>query len=245
MAKKKHKRERTERRFLPRSTTNPMLIYVAGAVGALLLGAGIWGQFGNALRKVEIEPYQYAPWILAAGAVLTGVAIWIGTSTEAAIRVGIAGIVEERNPPRRMPWWRVDEIAGDTTMLVVRGKDDTGADMMLRITRRALPDAIPWVLREARDRAGDRVEVSDSDVAAIGKPSKDAGEIVTAPPLQVVGQRCGESDKIISYEPDARVCPKCERVYHKDHVPKRCVSCDASLGDLKAEEPEEEEANEA
>jgi hypothetical protein len=48
-----------------------------------------------------------------------------------------------------------------------------------------------------------------------------------------VGKRCAESDVIISYEPDARVCPRCERVYHKDHVPKSCV-CGASLAEVKA-----------
>jgi hypothetical protein len=244
MVKKKHgkPRERTERRFIPRSTTSPLLIYVIGAVGALLLGAGIWGQFGNALRKVEMDPYEYAPWILAAGAVLTGVAIWIGTSTDAAIRVGIAGIAEERNPARRIPWWRVEDVSGDATMIVVRGKDEANTDLTIRVTRSALPDALPWIAREARDRAPDRFELADDAVKALGKPSKDAGEIVPAPPLQVVGQRCGESDKMISYEPDARVCPKCERVYHKDHVPKNCVSCETSLEGLAAPEAAAEEA---
>jgi hypothetical protein len=246
MVKKKHgkPRERTERRFVPRSTVNAWVIYVVGAVGALLLGAGIWGQFGNALRKIEVEPYEYAPWVLFAGAVLTGLAIWIATSTEAAIRVGVAGIAEERGQPRRMPWWRVDDVSGDATMIVVRGKDEAGTDMTIRITRRALPDALGWVLREAQNRAGDRVELADDAIAAIGKPSKDAGEIIPAPPLQVVGQRCAESDTIISYEPDARVCPKCERVYHKEHVPKRCVSCDASLADLQDEAKPDEKAPE-
>ena len=242
MKKKPSKpRERTERRFVPHATTSPLLVYVIGAVGAALLGAGIWGQFGNVLRKVDVEPYEYAPWILAAGAVLAGVAIWIGTSTEAAIRVGIAGIAVEGNPQRRMPWWRVDEVTGDETMLVVRGKDEANVEMSLRVPRGALPGAIAWVLREARERARDRIELSEDAIAAIGKPSKDAGEIVPAPPVQVVGQRCGESDKMISYEPDARVCPKCERVYHKDHVPKNCVSCDASLADMQGEPAEASE----
>ncbi len=224
MAKKKHgkPRERTERRFVPQTTASPMLVYAIGAIGALLLGAGVWGQFGNAIRKTEIEPLAYAPWLLAAGAVLAGIAIWIGTSTEAAVRVGVAGIAEERGQTRRMPWWRVEDVSGDATMIVVRGKDETGTDMSVRFTRRAMPAALPWVVREARERAEERVELSDEVIAAIGKPSKEAGEIMPCPPLQVVGQHCAESDTIISYEPDARVCSNCERVYHKDHVPTRC-----------------------
>ncbi len=233
MAKKKPgKRERTERRFVPQATTNRYVVYVVGGVGASALGAGLFGQFGNYIRQTEIEPFQYAPWILAVGAVLLGVAIWIGTSTEAAIRVGPGGIAEERGQTRRMPWWRVEDVGGDADVIVVRGKDETGAEMTVRLSRRALPGALAWVVKEARDRARDKVELSDSAIAAIGKPSKDAGEVVPCPPLQVVGRRCAKSDKIIAYEPDARVCPKCERVYHKERVPKTC-ECGASLDALR------------
>jgi hypothetical protein len=233
MAKKKQgKRERTERRFVPQATTNPMIVYVLGGIGALALGGGAWGQFGNLLRKTEIEPYQYAPWILAAGAVLVGVAIWIGTSTEAAIRVGPGGIAEERGQTRRMPWWRVDDVSGDADTLMVRGHDEAGVEMAVRLSRRAVPGAIAWVVKEARERARDKVELSEAALEAIGKASKDAGEIVPCPPLQLVGRRCAESDKIIAYEPDARVCSRCERVYHKDHVPKTC-ECGASLEALR------------
>ena len=239
--KKKHKpRERTERRFIPKTTTSPLVVYVLGAAGAILLGAGVWGQFGNALRKVEVDPYEYAPWILAAGAVALGIAVWLGTSTEAALRVGIAGLAVEGNPARRMPWWRVEHVTGDEKAVVVTGTDENNKLMTVHVSRTAIPGAIAWVLREARERARDRVEVSDDAVSSIGKPSKDIGEIVPCPPLQVVGQRCGGSDKMISYEPDARSCPKCERVYHKDHVPKKCVSCGGSLEGITAPETEAE-----
>jgi len=233
MAKKKQgKRERTERRFVPQATTNPKIVYALGAVGALALGAGVWGQFGNWLRKTEIEPFQYAPWILAAGAVIVGVAIWIGTSTEAAIRVGPGGIAEERGQTRRMPWWRVEDVSGDAETLVVSGKDEAGVAMTVRLSRRAVPGAIAWAVKEARERARDKVELSDAALEAIGKASKEAGEVVPCPPLQLVGRRCAASDKIIAYEPDARVCPRCERVYHKEHVPRTC-ECGASLEALR------------
>lgn len=231
-------RERTERRFVPRSTASPTVVYLVGAVGALVLGAGVFAQFGNAIRKAQIDPVSWAPWVLAAGAVLVAIAIWIGTSTDAAIRVGVAGIAEERNPTKRIPWWRVEDVSGDGENIVVHGKDEAGVDTTIRVSRRGLPDAIPWVLREARDRAPEQIEVADDVIKKIGKPSKEVGEVVPCPPLQVVGRHCAESDKVISYEPDARVCPRCERVYHKDHVPKSCV-CGASLADLKGEKSEE------
>ncbi len=234
MAKKKtgKPRERTERRFVPQAATNPRLVYVLGAVGALVLGAGAWGQFGNAFRKTEIEPLEWAPWLLAAGAVLVGVAVWLGTSTAAAVRVGIAGIAEERNPMRRMPWWRVEDVSGTADVITVRGKDETGQEMVVRFTRASMPGALAWVVKEAGYRAPEEFEVPDEVVEQIGKPSKTSGEVVPCPPLQVVGKRCAESDVVISYEPDARVCPRCERFYHKDHLPKSCV-CGASLEDVQ------------
>ena len=234
MAKKKTSkpRERTERRFLPQAQVNRWVIYVVGGLGAAILGAGVFEQFGNAIRKTDVEPAEWAPWILAAGAVILGIAIWIGTSTEAAVRVGIAGIAEERNPLRRMPWWNVEDVSGTPDAITVRGKDEHGAPMSVRFTRRATPSALAWVVREAKERAPEQFEVSDEVVEQIGKPSKHAGEVVPCPPLQVVGKRCADSDKAISYEPDARVCPRCERIYHKDHVPKTCV-CGASLADVK------------
>ena len=50
--------------------------------------------------------------------------------------------------------------------------------------------------------------------------------------VQVVGKRCSESDKVIAYEPDARVCPKCERIYQKFYVPDECP-CGASLQGMR------------
>ena len=217
---------------MPQAQTNRWVVYIVGGVGAIVLGAGVFEQFGNAIRKIDVEPVEWAPWLLAAGAVVVGVAIWIATSAEAAVRVGVAGIAEERNPMRRMPWWNVEDVSGTPDGITVRGKDEHDAPMSVRFTRRGTPGALAWVVREAKERAPEQFEISDDVVEQIGKPSKHAGEIVPCPPLQVVGKRCAESDKIISYEPDARVCPRCERVYHKDHVPKTCV-CGASLADVK------------
>ena len=59
----------------------------------------------------------------------------------------------------------------------------------------------------------------------------------------VVGKKDAISGKLISYEPDARVCTRCERVYFKRSVPKRC-KCGNSLLELRTavgQDPEEDE----
>jgi hypothetical protein len=54
-------------------------------------------------------------------------------------------------------------------------------------------------------------------------------------PPQVVGRHCAESGKVIAYEPDARVCVRCERVFHRTSMPDVCA-CGASLEHLREAE---------
>ena len=48
-------------------------------------------------------------------------------------------------------------------------------------------------------------------------------------PLQLAGCRCKSTDRIIAVEKDGRFCAKCGQTYHKEAVPKNCLSCDARL----------------
>jgi hypothetical protein len=226
------KRDRRERRFVPQSTMNPMTVYIIGGVGTIILGAGVFGQFGNVVRKVDIEPLAAAPWILAAGAVILGVAIWLGTSAADALRVGAGGVTQERGQGRRIPWWAVEAVTGDASQVDVRGKTESGETTTISFEKRAVPGALAWVVKEARARIPDKVEIDEDDIGAIGSASKLVGEDKPAPPLQLVGKKCAKSQKTIAYEPDARVCPRCEIIYHRQHVPKTCV-CGNNLSALR------------
>jgi hypothetical protein len=163
------------------------------------------------------------------GALLLGVAIWFGTSGDPAIRVGDPGIALEKGGLKRMPWWAVDSIAYSNDEVRVSGKDELGAPMNVKATLKSQPQAAAWILKEARARIPDRVEVPE-DVSL--EPSEYSGEVVTLEPMQVVGKRCAVSGKTIAYEPDARVCKRCERVYYKTEVPVTC-ECGMSLAGLK------------
>jgi hypothetical protein len=91
--------------------------------------------------------------------------------------------------------------------------------------------AAAWIVREARERVPAVVHVPDD--APLPPPQASAGEVIALEPPQVVGKHCAASGKVIAYEPDARVCPKCERVYHKASVPEAC-ECGASLDSLRS-----------
>jgi hypothetical protein len=77
------------------------------------------------------------------------------------------------------------------------------------------------------------VDVAEERLGDLPEPHRDAGEVLVLDPIQVVGKHCAESGTVIAYEPDARVCTRCERVYHKAHVPETCA-CGASLESLRA-----------
>jgi hypothetical protein len=233
---KASKKERRERRFVPQSTSKPLNIKILGGLGAALLGAGGWAQFGRALMHLDLPPYPWAPWALAGGAVVFGVAVWMGTSGEPAVRVGAGGIAIEKGDLRRIPWYEVESIVwdNDRETLKLRGKDETGREINVALRALAHPQACAWILKEGKDRIPKLLEVPDQP-RGVPKPGSNEGQVIVLDPVQVVGKKCMESGEAILYEPDSRVCPKCERIYHKHHVPPDCA-CGASLAGMRVEE---------
>jgi hypothetical protein len=240
-AKSKAKRDRHERRFYPHSATNPKLVAIAGALGALLAGAGAYGQFGP---MHEGEWLKIVPWLLAAGAALIGGAFWFGTSGEPTLRVGDGGIaVEKGSVPRRMPWFAVEAITFDhgAGAVVAKGNDEAGAAMTVTAKLASQPLAAAWIVKEAKERVGSVVDVDEGASEHLPATQESDGEVLKLEPVQVVGMHCAASGKVISFEPDARVCHRCERVYHKNHVPKKCA-CGASLASPKSKDDDEDAA---
>jgi hypothetical protein len=225
--------DRHERRFQPQPSASPWVAYVLGALGALAMGAGVWEQFGSTFREGGPEPLNAAPYILLAGAVLVAVAIWLGTSGQAPLRVGDGGIGIEKGQVRRMPWYGIERIEWRGEAVRASGKDEDGAAMLVVATLATHPQAASWIVKEARERVPAVVDVPDD--ATLPPPRPGADETLTLDPQQVVGKRCAASGEIIAYEPDARVCRRCGRVYHKAHVPGVCA-CGGSLDDLRAAE---------
>jgi hypothetical protein len=246
------KQERRERRFFPHATTSTGLVGALGGLGALAIGAGFWAQWGRVLFLGKEDALPFGWWVLAGGAVLVGVAIWIGTSGDPLLRVGDGGIGEERGglfgtqPLRRIPWHGVTSVAfeGASGAIVTRGRDEGGAEHSILARLPSQPQATAWIVREARARVPAVVSVGDD--VTLSEPRSDVGEILVLDPVQVVGKRCAASGTIIAFEPDARVCPRCERIYHQDHVPAECAcggtlaptaTAEASLAELEAERP--------
>ncbi|MBX3219737.1 MAG: hypothetical protein KF795_04405 [Labilithrix sp.] len=225
---------RQERRFVSQASTNANVVRAIGALSALLLGAGLWAYF-YAKSFTDDDALKAVPsYLIAAGAVFMGVTIWIGTSSESPVRVGAPGISVEKGELRRMPWWSVDKITFESgaLALVVTGKDETGSDWTFKVPVKAHPEASAWIVKEALDRVPRRVDIDDDLLAKLPEAYEHAGQRVDLEALQVVGKKCAVTGTTVSYEPDARVCSRCERVYLKKSVPKKC-KCGDSLAHLR------------
>jgi hypothetical protein len=238
-AKKKRVR-RTERRFIAQSSHNAWLVRFLGGLGATTLGAGTWGYtYGHAFDADEkLKPIP--AYLIAGGAVLTGATIWLGTSSEMPLRVGDPGIAIERGEVRRMPWWGVSQISFESGNLaiVVTGKDEAGSAWTFKVPLKAHAEAVGWLVKEALDRIPKVVDISDRVLEGLPAANPHAGMKIDLEPLQVVGKRDAITGKTISYEPDARVCTRCERVYFKRTVPKKC-KCGCLLTELRAQTTED------
>ena len=232
--KREKLRERRERRFEPLASVSAKAGLRRGrASGAICDGRRAPGASSAATCTTGgPEPFKFAPYILAAGALLVGVAIRIGTSGEPTLRVGDAGLALEKGGLRRMPWYAIERIEWRGETVRVTGKDENGSALTVTASLKSQPQAAAWIVREARERVPAVVDVPDD--ATLPEPRAAAGVVVPLEAPQVVGKHCAASGKVIAYEPDARVCPRCERVYHKASVPDAC-ECGASLTELKVQ----------
>jgi hypothetical protein len=239
------KRERRERRFLPESSGNPLLVKVLGGVGSAALGAGTWAEFGRAWMGLDLPPYAFAPYVLGAGAVVFGAAVWLGTTSEPPVRVGAGGLALEKSEMVRIPWHAMERVVWDPDRaeISVRGKDENGKEVNVALSAKTYPLAAAWLAREARERIPNVTDVPD-EVSGFPPTRSGDGESILLDPVQVVGRHCASSGRVIAYEPDARVCLKCELVYHKSSVPEECA-CGASLDSLLADAPAKNATGEA
>ncbi len=264
--KKKSKKggpRRTERRFVAQSANNPWLVRGIGVLGALTLGAGAYAYFYGESFKKAAEVARTTPgsnvgvpaealrmeamplYMIAFAAVVIGITIWLGTSSEVPLRVGDPGIAMERGEVRRMPWWGIGSITWESgnLALVIAGNDEAGTKWTFKVPLKAHAEAVGWILKESLDRVPKVVDIKDSVIDELPGAGTHAGMKVELEPLQVVGKKDAINGKLVSYEPDARVCTRCERVYLKRSVPKRC-KCGNSLLELRTsvgQDPEEDE----
>jgi hypothetical protein len=212
---------RKERRYEPRASAVAVISVLGMSIGAVLLGAGVYGEW---MRAEELGPHKYAPWLLLGGALLLLAVGLFGPRAAKPIRVGDAGVGLERDPGDilRIEWRDVTSVVLGSDLLTVQASGDS-----ISIPVKLHGQAAARVVSEARARIPSKVEEIEKGV--IEPLEDDAGEVLPLDPPQAAGSRCKATDNLIAFEKDARYCGRCGEVYHKEHVPPKCLTCDAKL----------------
>lgn len=209
-----------ERRFVATASSAAKFRSSANVAGGFFLGAGAYAQWWMSPSPA------YAAGLLGGGALLTVAANFFPEKDSAPIRVGSQGIAIERGgeQPERLAWCEVEKIVSEGASIAVYGNG-------IRIGA-GLPQhgpAAAWILAEALDRIPKRVDVPTEQRDKLPRTDAHPGSLVDAEPLQVAGRRCKSTGKLISFEDDARLCPRCAEVYHRDHEEERCLTCEGSM----------------
>jgi len=212
---------RSERRFEPTASVMAVISTVAMSIGSVLVGAGTYAQW---LRSGDVGPHPAAPFLLAGGAALLIAVALFGQRLAKPVRVGDAGVALEKDPGEldRLEWRDVTRVLLSGGVLSLQGSGTT-VSVPVAVHRAAAA----LIFSEASRRIPAKVEGLDG--SALGSPSPGTGEKLMLEPPQVAGQHCKQSDKLIAFEKDGRLCGRCGEVYHKDSVPPRCLTCDALL----------------
>lgn len=209
-----------ERRFVAQASSTAKLKNAGIYAGGLLLGAGFYAQWWMSPTP------SYAMWLLGGGALLAIGANFVPEKDGAPIRVGAQGIAVERGGehPERLVWCEIDKIVAEGDSIVAYGN---GTRIAAGLPHHAA--AAAWIVAEALGRIPTRVQVPAEVREKLPNTNGHPGTLVDAEPLQVAGRRCKASGKLISFEDDARLCPRCGEVYHRDHQGKTCVTCEAAM----------------
>ncbi len=219
---------RRERRYEPRPSAAAYISVLGMAIGLVVLGGGVYIQWLRASIRPEFtEPHPYAafaPYLLVGGALVVVAVLLFGPRTVKPLRVGDAGLATEKEPGEieRLEWRDVTRILLGGGVLTFQSSGS-----VLAIPLAQHPQAAARALAEARVRIPALLQ--DLDTSSVPKLDDHEGELLPLDPPQLAGSRCKASDELIAFEKDARLCGACGEVYHKAHVPERCLTCDAAL----------------
>jgi len=208
---------RTERRFVPKTQPLALASVLLTSGGSLFAGAGVYAQFIRAAG-----PHPYGVYLLVAGLLCVGLGIILGGRAVHPARVGDAGVAVERGDGtfERLGWFEIDAVRFAEGTLSF-----SGAGKLVPFVVELQPDAAALALKQARERIPAHAEGVTEKLTG----SPDAGTEVVLEEPQLAGLRCAASDRLISFEADARLCGRCGQAYHREEVPKHCKSCDARL----------------
>lgn len=211
---------RFERRYEPTASPFAIATVVLFSLGAVALGAGVYGQW---LRSGDAGPHPWSLYFLIAGAVVLLAVALFGQGAARPVRVGDGGVAVERDDSNieRIAWCDVARLLVTDAAVTVQGEGIT-----ISVPRNIQGAAAARIVLEAKERIPHKV-----DAGVTVEPPPGAADPAKEPldPPQIAGRTCKASGKVVSFEKDARLCGRCGELYHKTTVPDRCLTCEARL----------------
>ncbi|MGE5788706.1 MAG: hypothetical protein ACM3ZE_29210 [Myxococcales bacterium] len=220
--KTKHSRGHAllEKRFVSEWNRPDLGVLVAAVIAGLLLGAGCYSAW------IAETPNEYQSFLLLGGIAVLGFFVFRISSGREVVFVGDAGVaVEQGGELTRLLWFEIESIRYQGSHLVL-----TGANTTLRLPSQCHTRAIRAILAETASRLP---KILDVPAKLVDQLPKVVGEDPSPRPitsLQVAGKRCQVTNQVLTFERDARLCPVCTSIYHRDHVPAKCANCEQPLG---------------
>jgi hypothetical protein len=216
-----------ERRFEAEPGSRANFQALIGGLGVVALGAASYATW------MHDTPMPIGPYLFGAGIVAVIVAALMGASDGMPIRVGDAGVAVEQgeSQPERIHWFEIAKIGLEGDRIVVEGAQRR---IVAPLAHHA--GAAGWILKEAMARIPKRVVVPPERTPEILTGTDEHGKTLVVEKMQLAGRRCKASNAIISFERDARACQRCGEVYEKKHVPEKCLTCEAPMGNPSAPE---------
>jgi hypothetical protein len=199
----------------------PDWVVMGTSIGAgLLLGTGCYATW------LQDPAPEYGNFLLLGGLVVGAVFAFRVTSAAMAVLVGDAGVAIERGGEvSRLLWSELQSVRYEAGHLVL-----VGAQTTLRLPSQSHTRAIRAVLAEAAERLPKVLDVPAKLADELPKVSGEHPKPEPVAALQIAGKRCQVTNQILTFERDARLCPVCTSVYHREHVPAVCVTCEHPLG---------------
>lgn len=211
----------TETRFVSEWNRPDWSAMGASVISGLLLGAGTHAAW------LADPPNEYANFLLLGGVAAGAFFAFRIGSGKSEVRVGDAGVaVHQGGEVTRLLWSEIQSIRYADAHLVL-----SGASTTLRVKSQSHTRAIRAILREAAERLPKILDVPAKLVDELPTVTGDNPSPEPVESLQIAGKRCLVTNQLLTFERDARLCPNCTSIYHREHVPEVCGVCERPLGD--------------
>lgn len=211
----------SETRFVSEWNRPDWIVLGSSVAAGLLLGAATYSTW------LADPPDDFRNFLFLGGIAAGALFAFRLGSGKAMVLVGDAGVaMDQGGEVTRLLWSEIQSIRYEAANLVLNG-----ANTRLSVPSQSHTRAIRAILREAAERLPKILDVSSKLVDQLPEVTGDNPKPAPVTALQIAGKRCLATNQMLTFERDARLCPNCTSIYHRDHVPGTCSTCQRPLGD--------------